>query len=164
MSFVQPPGLVNRNVSLFNDLQDRVECDLSASQDRGVSDVKLVVVILQGMTSILGLCQALLAQVGVEPAAEPVLLVPLGLSVPDHDNLVCGHVVAVKQRAEKSETCWVEQMATNDDNVLETTSLVALRTTDTTRISSSKREAVWYNYSLDNDSFICPTPSLEMFS
>jgi hypothetical protein len=30
--------------------------------------------------------------VGVEPAAEPVLLVPLGLAVADHDDLVGRHL------------------------------------------------------------------------
>ena len=38
-----------------------------------------------------GLFHSLLAQVGIIPATELVLHVPLGLSVPDHHNLVGGH-------------------------------------------------------------------------
>jgi hypothetical protein len=39
-----------------------------------VRHVELVACLLQGVSAVLGLPQALLAEVGVEPAAEPVLL------------------------------------------------------------------------------------------
>ena len=87
---VQPPGLVDRDVSLLNDLQDRIEGHLGSSQKGSVSHIKLVVVSLERLTSIFGLLQTLLTEVSIEPSAEPVLLVPLRLSVTDHDNLVSG--------------------------------------------------------------------------
>ena len=95
MTLVQSPGLVDRDIGLLDDIQDRAEGDLGAGQERGVSDVELVSGILKCVTSVLGLLHTLLAQVGVEPSAEPVLLVPLGLAVTDHDNLVCGHLEGV---------------------------------------------------------------------
>jgi hypothetical protein len=39
-----------------------------------VCHVELVAGVLQGVATVLGLLQPLLAEVGVEPAAEPVLL------------------------------------------------------------------------------------------
>ena len=97
MTLVQPPGLVDRDVSLLDDLQDLVEGDLGTSQDRGVSDVKLVSSLLESVASVLGFLHTLLAQVGVEPPAESVLLVPLGFAVANHDNLVSGrHLEGIK--------------------------------------------------------------------
>ena len=88
MTLVQPPGLVDWDVLLLDDLQDRVEGDLGSGQERSVGDVELVVGVFQGVTAVPGFLQTLLAEVGVEPAAEPVLQVPLGLAVPDHHDLV----------------------------------------------------------------------------
>ncbi len=87
---VQPPGLVDRDVSLLDNLQDRVEGHLGSGQKGSVSHIKLIFVSLERMTSIFGLLQTLLTEVGIEPPTEPVLLVPLRLSVTDHDNLVSG--------------------------------------------------------------------------
>ena len=87
---VQPPGLVDRDVSLLDDLQDRIEGDLGSGQKGSVSHIEFVIVSLERLTSIFGLLQTLLAEVSIEPSAEPVLLVPLRLSVTDHDNLVSG--------------------------------------------------------------------------
>ena len=42
---------------------------------------------LERLAASLGLLHALLAQVRVEPAAEPVLLVPGGLAVAEHHHL-----------------------------------------------------------------------------
>ena len=51
--------------------------------------VELVASVLESLARGGGLLHADLAEAGVEPATEPVLLVPLRLSVADHHDLEC---------------------------------------------------------------------------
>ena len=51
--------------------------------------IELVASVLESLARGGGLLHADLAEAGVEPATEPVLLVPLRLSVADHHDLEC---------------------------------------------------------------------------
>lgn len=61
----------------------------------------------QGLAAPLGLLGPGFAQIGVEPAAEAVLLVPAALSVADQHQLIRGHHArSARERSETQRGCW----------------------------------------------------------
>lgn len=68
-----------------------------------MSNIELVFSILESLASVFRLFKTLLAKVRIEPAAEPVLLIPLRLAVSDHNNFVGCHFNGLEEVLAKNE-------------------------------------------------------------
>ena len=96
VTLVQTPGADHRQPHLVCALHDGPQGLDGALQHRRVADVELEPGLLDGQGSALGLLHALLTEVGVEPAAEAVLLVPGALAVAhDHQTMGSSHAYRV---------------------------------------------------------------------
>mmetsp|Transcript_97451 Transcript_97451/g.284570 ORF Transcript_97451/g.284570 Transcript_97451/m.284570 type:complete len:448 (-) Transcript_97451:47-1390(-) len=84
-ALVQAPGLLDWQVHLVRLLQSVVQRLDGALEDRGVADVKLKALVLDERSCVLGLPDALLGEVDVDPAGEAVVHVPLRLAVARED-------------------------------------------------------------------------------
>lgn len=83
VTFVQAPGADHGQPHLVRALHDGPQGLDGPFEHGGVAHVKLHARLFDGLRATLGLLQALLTEVGVEPATEAVLLVPGALSVSD---------------------------------------------------------------------------------
>src|SRR5262245_37220296 len=89
MTLVQAPVLLDGNPKAI----EPVECDVERSngtlQQRCVGDVEVVLTFAQQSAGLGGFFAALVGQVDIGPAGEPVFLVPGALAVTEQDDL--GH-------------------------------------------------------------------------
>lgn len=88
VALVQTPAANHGQPHLVCALHDGPQGLDGSFQHGGVAHVKLEARVLDGLCSALCLPHALLAEVGIEPAAEAVLLVPGALAVADDDQAV----------------------------------------------------------------------------
>ena len=87
-SLIEAPGLVVGNEQTAHLFRDGVVSLDGTLQDGCVSQVKLEAVLLEELTSGLGLLDTLSSQVDIMPAGEAVLEVPGRLPVANEDNFV----------------------------------------------------------------------------
>ena len=83
MSFVQLPGLDDRQEVAVHLVEDVLEGVDGALQIGGVADIEIVSAFLQELAAVLGFLDAFFREVDVGPSGEEVELVPLALAVTD---------------------------------------------------------------------------------
>ena len=101
VALVQPPGVVHRDPHLVQLLEREPQRLDRALQHGGVGHVEDVARLAQRAAAGDGLLDALLAEIDVGPAREPVFLVPGAFAVPDENELlhdVCDDPLCIIRR------------------------------------------------------------------
>ena len=87
VTFVKSPMLMDWDIVLVELSYDCVVCHNSAGENRGVSNIKLIALLFEELTSVHCFLSTVLTQGHICPPSEAVLLVPCGLSVAHEDHL-----------------------------------------------------------------------------